>query len=139
MRAFFDDASPNVAELMARARLTKELRGLKAQIVALGQDPVSMLKAARLTEQLRKIRKQLGGPVVPVVKQETDEPAQVKTLREVTSGMHDSKGLPELFGIIQEAVNGLDEAGLLSGGAEVVANDATVHWENLEDRLNATA
>jgi hypothetical protein len=41
-------------------KLTSQLRGLKAQILALGKDPLSMIKSARLAEQLRKIRKELG-------------------------------------------------------------------------------
>ncbi len=207
----------DVAAMMARAKLTKELRGLKAQIMALGKDPISMIKSARLAEQLRKIRKELGvgAPVPPEVKkaerptvtrfvikddgisteiewqestpggwgrltgfqslqlakesaasqgydaeaipvfksdwnpsskrfnpavpvdEKTPEPDQVKTLREVAAGQHDTKGLPELFGLIQEAVNGLDEAGLLTGDADGVANDAITHWAELEERLSA--
>lgn len=75
-------------------------------------------------------------PAVPV-EEKTPEPDQVKTLREVAAGQHDTKGLPELFGLIQEAVNGLDEAGLLTGEAEGAANDACTHWGELEERLSA--
>jgi hypothetical protein len=199
MSKMFDDTGvPDVTAMMARMKLTSQLRGLKAQILALGKDPLSMIKSARLAEQLRKIRKELGAgaPVVSAAGNEpssvaakwaalqrvervkvlvatgsgnafaeqhswklfpdlpdvlqakiqrffeqehsaSSEPSEVATLRAVAAGQHDSKGLPELYGLIQEAVNGLDEAGELTGDAEAVANEAITHWAELEERLSA--
>jgi hypothetical protein len=136
MTKMLDDTGvPDVAAMMARMKLTSQLRGLKAQILALGKDPISMIKSARLAEQLRKIRKELGAST-GMTKPQVELP-HVTTLRAVAAGQHDSKGLPELYGLIQEAVNGLDEAGELTGDAEAVANEAITHWAELEERLSA--
>ncbi len=138
-----DDAgTPDVAAMMARLKLTGELSGLKKQIDALGTAATDMLARLKLAARSNEIRKQLGAgvPVIQTAPAPSDvatEPDQVKTLREVTAGQHDTKGLPELFGLIQGAVNGLDEAGLLSGDADAVANEAITHWAELEERLSA--
>lgn len=133
--ALDDTGVPDVAAMMARMKLTSQLRGLKAQILALGKDPLSMIKSARLAEQLRKIRKELGAST-GMTKPQVESP-HVTTLRAVAAGQHDSKGLPELYGLIQEAANGLDEAGELTGEADAVANEAITHWGELEERLSA--
>jgi hypothetical protein len=145
VNATLDDVgTPNVAAMMARLKLTGELSTLKKQIDALGIAAGDMLAKLRLVARANEVRKQLGDSLVPVVqpKPVTPEPEQadqeqVKSLREVIAGTHDGKSLPELFAIIQEAVNGLDEAGMLSGEADAVANEAITHWAELEERLSA--
>lgn len=146
-----DTSAPDVAAMMARLKLTGELSGLKKQIDALGSGAMDMLAKLKLVARANELRKQLGDSAVPVVEPspvseqipvpapqepQDSEPPQIKTLREVIAGTHDSKGLAELFGIIQEAVNGLEEAGLLSGDAEAAANDAITHWAELEESLS---
>lgn len=122
----FDDAGvPDVAAMMARMKLTGELGSLRKQIAALGTGASDMLARIKLVSRSNQIRKELGVGI------KTAENPHVSTLKAVAAGQHDTKGLPELFGLIQEAVNGLDEAGLLTGEAEGAANDAIEHWDEL--------
>ncbi len=122
----FDDTSvPDVAAMMARMKLTGELGSLRKQIAALGTGAGDMLARIKLVSRANQIRKELGVGI------KTTENPHVATLKAVAAGRHDTKGLPELFGLIQEAANGLDEAGLLSGDAEAVANEAIEHWDEL--------
>lgn len=128
-----DDAGPvpDVAATMARMKLTGELGSLRKQIAALGTGAGDMLARIWLVSRSNQIRKELGVGSKPA------ENPHVATLRAVAAGQHDTRGLPELLGLIQEAVNGLDEAGLLTGDADGVANEAITHWAELEERLSA--
>lgn len=128
----FDDAGvPDVAAMMARMKLTGELGSLRKQIAALGTGAGDMLARIKLVSRSNQIRKELGVGI------KTAENPHVATLKAVAAGQHDTKGLPELLGLIQEAVNGLDEAGLLTGDADGAANEAITHWAELEERLSA--
>lgn len=143
-QALDDVGTPDVAAMMARLKLTGELSRLKKQIDALGAAAVDMLAKLKLVAQANVVRKQLGAgvpvlPPKPAPSDVTPESPHVGTLRAITAGNHDGQGLPELFGMIQEAVNALDEAGQLSGDVEELANDAITHWAELEEASNVGA
>lgn len=130
-KTFDDTGVPDVAAMMARMKLTGELGRLRKQIAALGTGAGDMLARIKLVSRANQIRKELGVGI------KTAENPHVATLKAVAAGQHDTKGLPELFRLIREAVNGLDEAGLLTGDAEAAAHDACTHWGELEERLSA--
>ena len=127
---------------MARLKLVRSLAGVKADIASSGTGPMAALKRLRLVATANQIRAQLGAGAVPPPaepKTEEVESPHVVTLRAVAAGKHDSEGLAALFGRIQEAVNALNEAGLLIDAAEAVAQEAITHWAELEVRLNGDA
>lgn len=137
-KTFDDVGTPDVAAMMARLKLTSELSRLKKQIDGLGVAATDMLAKLKLVAQANAVRKQLGAgvPVVPPTPAPSDavvESPHIATLRAIKAGKHDSQALPELFGMIKEAVNALDEAGQLSGEVEALANDAITHWAELEE------
>lgn len=137
--ALDDTTTADVAAMMARLKLTAELSRIKKQIDTLGAAPTDLLAKLKLVAQANEVRKQLGAgvPVVGPAPAPSDTPVEsphVGTLRAIVAGKRDGEGLPELFGLIQEAVNALEEGGALAGEVEALANDAITHWAELEER-----
>lgn len=140
--AALDDAGTVVAPplgAMARLKLVRQLAGMKADIAAAGAGPMAALKRLRLVATANQVRAQLGAAAVQPPSVAEAENKHVTSLREVSSGKHDSEGLAALFARIQEAANALNEAGLLVGEVEAVAHAAITHWAELEVSLNGNA
>lgn len=97
-------------------------------------DKLSGKTAGELKALLSQVQAGAAAPG-PVPTPAAENP-NVKTLRDVAKGLHDGDGLDGMFGLIQEAVNAIDEAGQLEGSSEAAAHDAITHWAEMEERLN---
>jgi hypothetical protein len=136
---------------LERLKLIKRLRELRVEADGLGAGGAAAMRKLKIAKETREIRQKLGlgaspaapeiGPAQAVAREPVAPPEQtenphVKTLKDVAAGRHDGGGLESMFGLIQEAVNALDEQGLLTGEVEGAANDAITRWAEVEERLN---
>ncbi|MBP6725606.1 MAG: hypothetical protein KA132_00130 [Thauera sp.] len=148
---------------LERLKLIKRLRELRIEADGLGSGGAAAMRKLKIAKETRDIRQRLGlgalqpspvpnpAPVAapdpapevaadpvspPVSPPEQSENEHVKTLRNISKGLHDGDGLDGMFGLIQEAVNSLEEDGALDAEAERVANEAITHWAEVEERLN---
>lgn len=113
----------------AKERLgyTKQLRAGRAGLEsgAKGKEKLAFTRA------VREARLKLGARAAPPAVNE-----HVQALRTIASGAQDALGLNGMYAGIKGAVEALDLAALLSGDAEVAANDAITHWARLEVKEN---
>lgn len=145
----FDDATRLGA--LERLKLIKRLRELRIEADGLGSGGAAAMRKLKIAKEMIEIRQKLGlgapqpapapnpEPVAapaPALPPEQSENEHVKTLRNIAKGLHDGDGLDGMFGLIQEAVNSLEEDGALTTEAEQVANEAITHWAEVEERLN---
>lgn len=65
----------------------------------------------------------------------TDSP-ELATLREIIAGQHDSLPIADLLEKLTQATEALEAAGLLTGDAEALANQAIMKWAELEQQAN---
>lgn len=72
----------------------------------------------------------------PAAPEPAAESAEMKFLREVTSGTHDALALADLLEKIEASVVALQEAGQLTGEADKIANDAITRWAELDQKIN---
>lgn len=131
---------------LARLKLVKRLLALRNESGSLGAGGAAALRKLKIAKEMLEIRQQLGFGAAPAPAPSIPEPVQpsseagesphLKTLRKVAKGLHDGEGLDGMFGLIQEAVNALDEAGQLQGEIEAAAHGAITHWAEMEERLN---
>ena len=136
---------------LERLKLVKRLLGLRTEADGLGVGGAAAMRKLKIAKEMIEIRQKLGlgapqpaltpdpAPVAapaPASPPEQSENEHVKTLRNISKGLHDGDGLDGMFGLIQEAVNSLEEDGALDAEAERVANEAITHWAEVEERLN---
>ena len=112
-------------EIARRASLASRLLAA-TQAYSAATGAVARLRAA---QQVRELLEELGAT--------SQESPHLVTLRAVAAGQRDDQTLAELYGLIQEAVNGLEEAGELAGEAESLAHAAITRWAELEEKTNA--
>ncbi|GAB4059122.1 hypothetical protein [Uliginosibacterium sediminicola] len=120
--------------LIEKLKLTKILVQTRAEINSLaGGGPLVAVKRIKLARVITTTRIQLGA---------LDDPAptpggdHIATLREITAGKFDGDSLSAMYGRIATAVHALNDAGLLTGDAEDVANAAITHWAEVEERTD---
>ncbi|MFZ4539256.1 hypothetical protein [Propionivibrio sp.] len=136
----FDSAS--IVGVLAKMKLIAELVANKSAIELAGTGPLAAMKKAKLVARRVEIRRILGGYPSPTPSPEpvATENADIATLRKIAAGEYDGAGmdgLQSLYGRISEAVNELNDAGLLVvGTAEDAANSAITHWAELEEKIN---
>lgn len=80
-------------------------------------------------EQLAKIEAAKQPPAAA-------EPAELATLREIIAGQHDSLPIADMLDKLTKATEALEAAGLLTGDAEALANQAIMKWAELEQQAN---
>ncbi len=128
--SIIDSAGPVLDGLSAieRARTAAALAAkVKDYAAAAG---ASALERIRLARDIRELVAKLGGdPAAPV-------PAEVRRLLAIARGEHDNETLPELFGLIQEAMSLLNDAGQADEAAAQAANAAITRWAELEEKAN---
>ena len=126
----FDPTSPNILDAvvspLARLRLATTLRSKVEQYAGAGK----ALERLRLVQEIRALLAQMGAGGSAKVS------PHVATLREVVAGEHDTEGFAEQYGMIQEAINALEEAGELAGEVEALAHQAITHWAEREEEIH---
>lgn len=81
-------------------------------------------------------------PVAVVAPEPEPEPAppvedgNVAVLRSILAGESDSAHLSLTLATIEACVNALNDAGLLTGDVEQLAQDAITYWANLDEKVN---
>ncbi len=115
---------------LVRLRLGGKLAALNREIAAMPRDATKAMARLKLNQQRREVLAQLGESQ-PAPKP-AEENEQVKTLREIVTGVLDRIGVIDLFSRMNAAIVALSDAGLLAGEAEAVADAAITHWAKLE-------
>lgn len=111
-----------------RARTAATLAAKVKDFAAASDAPA--LERMRLARDIRELVVKLGGDASAPV------PAEVRRLLAIARGEHDDAALPELYGLIQEAMGLLNDAGLADGAAAEAANAAITRWAELEEKTN---
>ena len=126
----FDPTSPNildaVASPLARLRLVTTLRAKVEQYAGAG----NAIQRLRLVQEIRALLAELG------VAGSAKVSPHVTLLREVVAGEHDTESFAASYGMIQEAINALEEAGDLAGEVEALAHQAISHWAEREEEIH---
>lgn len=109
----------------ARRRLVLlvELQGAAAKLKA-----ANGLARVKLAREVQRLLAELG--------EGSAESEHVKLLREMVAGEHDTEGFADSYGMLQEAINALEEAGELVGEVEALAHRAITHWAEREEEIH---
>jgi len=133
LRPALDAVLDSVPSPLQRMKMASRLSAKVAEMVALSKPgaesgAMGIMLRARLAKEVNELLVLMGGTGI------ANE--HIQTLTDIAEGSKDDAALLNLWALIQEAVQALQDSEALTGSTETLAHAAITRWAELEEKTN---